>query len=185
MAAHVLRSVHPQYALDAGADDLAHMVLNELDDDLLGRVVDDDVYWEPTLEVWNCTGQLYEATFNLRRVVQAGGHAALGTDYHDVERHPEANRFLSGCSLDLGMPMTEIGLMLEADMTPMQIIVAATNNGAHVCGLDDQIGTLEAGKVADILVVAGDPLEDLQALTDVRMVVHNGVVIRNEISATE
>jgi imidazolonepropionase-like amidohydrolase len=70
--------------------------------------------------------------------------------------------------------------MLEADMTPMQIIVAATNNGAHVCGLDDDIGTLEAGKIADILVVAGNPLDNMQVLTDVQMVIHNGVVIRGE-----
>jgi imidazolonepropionase-like amidohydrolase len=78
------------------------------------------------------------------------------------------------------MPMTEIELMLEADMTPMQIIVAATRNGAHVCGLEDEIGTLEAGKIADILIVEGDPLDDMHALTDVQMVIHNGVVIREE-----
>jgi imidazolonepropionase-like amidohydrolase len=78
------------------------------------------------------------------------------------------------------MPMTEIGLMIEAGMTPMQIIVAATKNGAHVCGLEDEIGTLEVGKIADILVVAGDPLDDMQVLTDVQMVVHSGVVILDE-----
>jgi imidazolonepropionase-like amidohydrolase len=76
------------------------------------------------------------------------------------------------------MPMTEIDLMLQADMTPMQIIVAATKNAAHVCNLEEQIGTLEPGKIADILIVAGNPLEDMQALTDVQMVVHNGVIIR-------
>lgn len=183
VSAHVLRSVHLPYALEAGADDLAHMVKNELDGDLLDRVVGDDVYWVPTLEVWNCSGELHAATVNLRRFVQAGGHVALGTDYHDFERHPDFTPY--GCPFDLGMPMTEIELMAEAEMTPMQIIVAATSNGAHVCGLEDQIGRLEAGKIADILVVAGDPLEDLQALTDVQMVVHNGVVIRDEISAGE
>ena len=55
---------------------------------------------------------------------------------------------------------------------------AATQNAAHVCNLGDEIGTLEPGKIADILVVAGDPLHDLQALTDVRLVIHNGVIIR-------
>ena len=74
--------------------------------------------------------------------------------------------------------MTEIELMHQADMTPLQIIVAATRNAAHVCNLERDIGTLEPGKIADILVVKGNPLEDLRALADVRMVIHNGVIIR-------
>ena len=135
------------------------------------RLVEDDLYWEPTLELWSCAGEyaLTAALENLRSFVQAGGNVALGTDYFGLD-----------CAWDLGMPMTEIDLMLEADMTPMQIIVAATKNGAHACGLDYEIGTLEVGKNADILVVDGDPLEDMQTLPNVQMVIHNGVVIRQE-----
>ena len=51
------------------------------------------------------------------------------------------------------MPTTEVALMQSAGMTPMQIIVAATNNAAEVCGLGREVGTLEPGKTADILVV--------------------------------
>ena len=47
-------------------------------------------------------------------------------------------------------------------------------------GRVEDFGTLEAGKIADILVVAGNPLEDMHTLTDVQMVIHNGVIIRNE-----
>jgi imidazolonepropionase-like amidohydrolase len=171
------------YALEAGVDDLAHMVVTTLEDDLLTRVIDDGVYWVPTLELFSTCGVpgggMDQVIDNLRSFSQAGGNMALGTDYHDTERHPDLAPAPS-CAFDLGMPMTEIELMLEADMTPMQIIVAATNNGAHVCGLDDEIGTLEAGKIADILVVAGNPLEDMHALADVQMVIHNGVIIRDE-----
>ncbi len=46
--------------------------------------------------------------------------------------------------------VSEIDLMLQADMTPMQIIVAAINNAAQVCNPEDRIGTLEPGKIADI-----------------------------------
>jgi imidazolonepropionase-like amidohydrolase len=77
------------------------------------------------------------------------------------------------------MPMPEILWMAEAGMTPLQIIVAATRNAAHVCSLDAELGTLEAGKTADVLVVNGDPLRDLNALLNVRLVIHRGVVIRN------
>jgi imidazolonepropionase-like amidohydrolase len=78
------------------------------------------------------------------------------------------------------MPMLEIEAMLESGMTPMQIIVAATQNGAHVCNLGDEIGTLEVGKVADILVVDGAPLSDVQALARTLLVVHDGVVIQEQ-----
>jgi imidazolonepropionase-like amidohydrolase len=74
--------------------------------------------------------------------------------------------------------VTEIELMQEAGMTPMQIIVAATRHAAHVCNLDHELGTLEPGKIADMLVVNGDPLQDLGVLTQVRMVMHNGVIVR-------
>ena len=65
-------------------------------------------------------------------------------------------------------------------MTPMQILVSATRNAAHVCRLEHELGTLEPGKLADVLVVDGNPLEDLQSLTQVRLVIHGGVIIRDK-----
>ncbi len=62
----------------------------------------------------------------------------------------------------------------------MQIILASTRDAAYVCRVDDVLGTLEVGKVADVLVVNGDPLQDLHVLEDVRLVIHNGVIIRAE-----
>ena len=64
-------------------------------------------------------------------------------------------------------------------MTPMQVIIAATRNAARVCNLDHELGTLEPGKVADVLVVNGDPLQDIRAFTQTRLVIHNGTIIRN------
>lgn len=52
----------------------------------------------------------------------------------------------------------------------------------HELRLDSQVGTVATGKVADILVVAGDPLADLQALRNIRLVVHNGTIIRDDLS---
>ena len=67
-------------------------------------------------------------------------------------------------------------------MTPMQIIVAGTRNSAHVCGLGHELGTIERAKIADLIVVDGDPLEDLTVLKhDLKMVVHSGVVIRDDL----
>jgi imidazolonepropionase-like amidohydrolase len=155
--------------LDADVDDIAHIVEDPLSDQLGARVVKDDVYWAPTLELWKRVGQQTDrrAVANLSRFVQAGGKVALGTDYAGYN-----------AVFDLGMPVAEIELMREAGMTPMQIIVAATMHAARVCNLDHELGTLAPGKIADVLVVDGDPLQDLRALTRVRMVIHNGVIIR-------
>lgn len=65
-------------------------------------------------------------------------------------------------------------------MTPMQILVASTRNAAIVSGIENQVGTLEAGKAADVLVVSGNPLEDLQNLRNIRIVIHNGMLLRGE-----
>jgi imidazolonepropionase-like amidohydrolase len=79
------------------------------------------------------------------------------------------------------MPLREMQLMERGGMTPMQIIVAGTRNSAHVCGLGHELGTLERGKIADLIVVDGDPLEDLTVLKhDLKLVVHDGVVIRDD-----
>jgi imidazolonepropionase-like amidohydrolase len=69
--------------------------------------------------------------------------------------------------------------MAAAGMTPMQIIVAATQNAAYVCNQEQNLGTLEVGKIADVLVVNGDPLQDLAALQKIRLVIHSGIVVRD------
>ncbi len=60
-------------------------------------------------------------------------------------------------------------------MAPMDAIIAATRNGAEALGLEDQLGTIEEGKLADVIVVAGNPLADLSALKRVNVVIKGGV----------
>jgi imidazolonepropionase-like amidohydrolase len=160
-------------ALDASVDDIAHIIWDPLTDELIDRMVEEDVYWVPTLELYHHiakdAGNGWDrlAIENLRRFVKAGGQVAMGTDFDGY-----------GAEFDLGMPMIEIESMAAAGMTPMQIIVAATANAACVCNLNAEIGTLESGKAADILIVNGDPLNDLQTLARPLLVLRDGVVIR-------
>lgn len=156
-------------ALDYGADDIAHMVVDPLPDDVLvTRIVDEDIVWVPTLELWDVYRRRWPVT-NLSRFVSAGGKVALGTDFDG-----DPTRF------QLGMPMREMELMESAGMTRAQVLVAATRNAARVCNRWRTLGTLEAGKVADVLVVRGNPLADLRALMDPTLVMRSGVVIREE-----
>lgn len=127
--------------------------------------------WIPTLELWERVGHGIPliAGDNTRRFLAAGGQVALGTDYGGYPG-----------TFDLGLPVTGLARMQAAGMTPMQVIVAATRNGAIACGLEDDLGAIEPGKIADLLAVGGDQNEGLLALQNVKLVMHNGVVIRDE-----
>jgi imidazolonepropionase-like amidohydrolase len=76
------------------------------------------------------------------------------------------------------MPIIEMELMQQAGMSPMQIIVAATRTAAGVSNRIADLGTVQVGKIADIIAVQGDPLQDIHAMAEVRLVLHSGVVIR-------
>ncbi len=169
VSAHVTASRDLKRAIDEGVDDVAHMVVDVVSDDLIQAMIDRGMYWEPTLELWKNVGHGQDANVidNLKRYVAAGGKVALGTDFEGYYT-----------PFQLGMPTKEIAWMREAGMTPLHIIVAATRNAAHVSNVEHDLGTLEAGKIADVLIVKGDPLQDLQTLSNVQYVIHNGEVIR-------
>jgi imidazolonepropionase-like amidohydrolase len=175
-----LDTVDLESLLASGVDDIAHMVEDNLTSAQAARVVARRVFWIPTLELWygvqqaNPGSRVHQNTINnLRRFVEAGGAnlVAMGTDYAGY-----ASQF------DLGMPLRELLWMQEAGMTSMQIIQAATQKAAVVCNQGDSLGTLETGKIADILVVDGNPLENLQALSQIVLILHQGVIIRNTLS---
>lgn len=64
-------------------------------------------------------------------------------------------------------------------MPPEAAIVAATVNAAELLGLSAEIGTLEAGKAADLVAVAGDPLKDVGVLKSIGFVMKGGVVVKD------
>lgn len=96
---------------------------------------------------------------NLKKVLDAGIPVAMGTD--------------AGNPLTLHGPSVyaEMEAMQAAGLTPMQVLVASTRGGALAMGRDKEIGTVEKGKLADLLIVAGDPAADIANLRKVRWVV--------------
>ena len=79
----------------------------------------------------------------------------------------------------------ELELLVEAGMTPMQSLVAATGWAAGCLGMEDRIGTIETGKLADLIVVDGDPLAGVAILQDkdrIRLVMKEGQVYLDRIS---
>ena len=172
VSAHISLSRDIVTAVNIGVDDLAHMALDRVPNELLKKVVDAGIHWTPTIEMWKgfaLKGLLSDAYVldNLGRFAKAGGKVTLGTDYGG-----------GPFPFELGMPTKEIQWMHEAGMSPLDIIISATKNAAEVCGLGSELGTLEPGKIADILVIDGNPLKDLANLSKVRLVIKDGVIIR-------
>lgn len=75
----------------------------------------------------------------------------------------------------------ELALMVEYGLRPMDAVVAATRNAAENLGLVPEVGTLEVGRLADVIVVDGDPTTDITAVGRVRFVMKDGTVARNDL----
>jgi imidazolonepropionase-like amidohydrolase len=172
VSGHITSGGYMMTLLEAGVDDIAHGPIDYLPDGAVEWMVAHDTYLTPTFSVYKSYGtSLWALEQSIGQLSSAGVHIALGNDYGGGPGE-----------FELGIPMIEIEEMAASGMTPMQIIEASTRNGAHELRLDSQVGTVATGKVADLLVVAGDPLADLEALRNVSLVVHNGTIIRDNLS---
>ncbi|MEG0227263.1 MAG: amidohydrolase family protein [Lachnospiraceae bacterium] len=72
---------------------------------------------------------------------------------------------------------TELGLMVQYGITPLQAIQTATSNSAKVLGIEDEVGVLKKGYLADVLVVNGDVSRDIACISDVENVYQNGKIV--------
>jgi imidazolonepropionase-like amidohydrolase len=85
-----------------------------------------------------------------------------------------------------GRNLGELALMVELGMTPAEAIRAGTLHGAQLLGLDDSLGTVEPGKIADLIVCDGDPLTDIGVLGrpgNVVLVVQDGRIVKDHLRA--
>jgi len=100
---------------------------------------------------------------NFRKAVKAGVKMSFGTD-------------AGVCPYDAAPK--QFAFMVKYGMTPMQAIQAATTNAADLLGKSDLLGSIKAGKYADVVAVAGNPLEDIRALEHVKFVMKDGKVYK-------
>ncbi len=104
-------------------------------------------------------------TNNLKLAIKKGVKIVVGTDYVGFPAEFSAREFAE---------------LVKLGMTPMQAIQAGTKLNAELLNKDKEIGTIEAGKFADIIAVKGDPLKDLSELQRVKFVMIGGKVVKNE-----
>ena len=110
--------------------------------------------------------QIRNSRIAARQFIDAGAVMAMGTDSGSpLNFHTEA-------------AWREIEALVDSGMTPLQAISISTLGGARALRMGDEIGTIEPGKLADILVVDGDPLADIRDLGRVVHVVKDGVLVR-------
>ena len=157
--------------------DQAHFVLDPAYEARLTRLVVRQVAMVPTLDahtLWcespQLTSEQKQACFEfyeepVRRFYALGGVVALANDYGADD------------AIEKGMPLREMRLLLAAGLTPMQVIEAGTRNAAQVCGHGKDLGTLEPGKLADVIVVNGDPLADIEVMQQVSVVIKGGQIV--------
>ena len=98
------------------------------------------------------------------KALKAGVKMALGSDIRPLK----------------DAALLELGLWVRDGATPWQALVAATRNGAAVCGVGNELGTIEVGKLADLIVVGGNPLEDIQNVRQLKLVLKEGVVVSDK-----
>jgi imidazolonepropionase-like amidohydrolase len=173
--------------LDAGVDSIEHGAA--IDDALIEQMARQGTWLVPTFTVLRkvleidaqrpgvlpaymprkARALIEQQRASFPKALAAGVKIAMGTD---------AGGFGHGKNAG------ELAHMVDAGMTPMQAIVAATRMGAACMGLADETGQLRPGLCADLLVIDGDPLADVRVLEDrerLRLIMKDGVVVKNTL----
>jgi imidazolonepropionase-like amidohydrolase len=176
LAVHAHGAEGIKAAVRAGAASIEHGTL--MDDEGRALMKQHGTYLVPTLEVRECVGKNYPAEFvnkaqqimtaqlaNFRKAVNAGVKIGFGTD-------------IGVCRF--GTNAREFSLMVENGMTPMQAIQAATTADADLFGVSAKLGSITRGKLADIIAVRGDPLQNVRLLEDVRFVMKDGRIYKQD-----
>jgi imidazolonepropionase-like amidohydrolase len=114
---------------------------------------------------------------NAKRLIGGGCITTIGTDNY-LGAAPEFRRTAKPEHQDAGMgSVLAIEGLVELGMTPTQAIVAATRNGAIAANLLEQIGTVETGKRADLLMLDADPLADIRNIRTIALILRDGRVV--------
>ncbi|MBV8130906.1 MAG: amidohydrolase family protein [Alphaproteobacteria bacterium] len=182
---HALGGRGLRTAIEAGVDSIEHgCYLNE-EPELLDMMAERGIFFVPTFAVYeyhrkSALPHIRERAHHLRephveslrRAFAAGVKIAAGTDAGG-HGHPSN--------------AMEIECLVKAGLTPLQAVRAATGWAAECLGLERDIGTVEKGKLADLAVVAGDPLDDVKMLQNperIALVLKGGEIAANRLAKT-
>ena len=195
VAAHCASSPGMDVALAGGVDTIIHGYhvtedgADEYRPDITERIVKQGVFVNPTLHQGTETVAILENKLESEGLTSQEQayldkfHRGHDRRIEDMARmRAEGVNFVCGSDsawahYKMGAFQDEIAVHVEAGMSPMEAIVSATSDSARSCWADDTVGSLEPGKLADVLVVDGDPSQDIAATKNVAAVFQNGHLI--------
>jgi len=180
---HALGGRGLRIAIEAGVDSIDHGCYLDEEPELLDRMAQNGIFFVPTFTVYDFhrksplphvrerARDLEEHhVASLRRALAAGVKIAAGTDAGGHGHPPNA---------------IEIACLVRAGMAPLQALRAATGWAGECIGRGDELGTIETGKLADLIVVDGDPLADVTLLQDparIALVIKGGAIAATKLS---
>jgi imidazolonepropionase-like amidohydrolase len=181
VAAHAHGALGIKYAVLAGVDSIEHgSYINDEDIQLMRQ---HGTYLVPTIWLGDWLLENYPKLGLTPNMVEKMKTVL------PIARQNEAHAFQSGVKVAFGtdaavyphgMNAREFAVMVKLGMTPLASIQAATVNAADLLGWSERVGTLEAGKFADLIAVEGDPLSDVRLLESVKFVMKGGEVVKSE-----
>jgi imidazolonepropionase-like amidohydrolase len=181
VAAHAHGAQGVIWASEAGVDSVEHGHL--MNDAAIATLKKNGTYLVPTLYLIDWQRE-NAAKANLpdytRRKMQIVSEAAKTNAKKAIEVGVKIGLGTDAAVYPHGLNAHELAVYVSLGMTSLQAIQTATINDADLLGWSDKIGTLEAGKWADIIAVDGDPLQDVTTLQHVKFVMKGGAVVKNE-----
>jgi imidazolonepropionase-like amidohydrolase len=184
-AAHAHGAEAAKRAIRAGIDSIEHGSF--LDDEALDMMKQHGTYLVPTLMAIQGLQERFNRGSYVPPAIAAKAHAATAA-IHSTFQRALAKGVKIGLGTDAGVyphgrNPEEFHQMVDLGMKPVDALKAGTSWDAELLGLADKIGSLEAGKLADVVAVPGDPLENIRVTEHVFFVMKEGVIYRNEPAA--
>jgi imidazolonepropionase-like amidohydrolase len=179
VAAHAHGAQGIRFSVEAGVDSIEHGTY--LDDAAIAAMKAKGTYLVPTLTTFD-----WVAAHNKELPPWA---QAKALQVHDLALKNVEHAIKSGVKVALGIDAgayphgqngRELGFEVKLGMTPLQAIQSGTLNAAALLGWSNLVGTLEPGKLADVIAVDGDPLTDVTTFEHVRFVMKGGIVYKDE-----
>lgn len=167
-----------------------------LDEECIELMVKNDCYLVPTLAIMHASKLYFQGKEGVLPYLKEKTERSYEAHYRSLEMARKAHITVGvGCDFlgdaAFGCPYSEATLELErlcvAGYTPMEVITMATKVNARLLQMEDQLGTLETGKLADVLLVEGRPDEDIRVLRrsdHVKLVVQDGRIVKNAMPHT-
>ena len=175
VSCHAFAGEGVRNCLNAGVESLEHGA--DLDDGDIKIMVQKGIYLVPTLYHYQLDRE--------RDMKKYGGHSVAEVSERSFRKALAAGvkvAFGSGVGpFPHGTQTKEFEYMVKFGMTPAQAIRAATSEAAQLMGWQDRVGSVQAGKFADLVAVAGDPIADISELERVQFVMKDGHVFKNDL----